>query len=36
VLATFKKPLQDKQIDLSKTYTTAFVDAAAKTLGAAN
>ncbi len=30
VLSTFKKNLQDKQIDLSKTYTTEFVDAAAK------
>ncbi|RUV37093.1 MAG: transporter substrate-binding domain-containing protein [Mesorhizobium sp.] len=28
VLSTFSKSLQGKQIDLSKTYTTAFVDAA--------
>ncbi|MEL4071871.1 ABC transporter substrate-binding protein [Ochrobactrum sp. GPK 3] len=35
VLATFKKPLQEKQIDLSKTYTTEFVDKANATLDAA-
>lgn len=33
VLSAFSKNVQGKQIDLSKTYTTAFVDAAAKTLG---
>ncbi|MFC3676034.1 ABC transporter substrate-binding protein [Ferrovibrio xuzhouensis] len=36
VLSSFKKTIQGKQIDLSKTYTTAFVDAAAKQIGAAN
>jgi len=35
VLATFKKPLQEKQIDLSKTFTTEFVDKANATLDAA-
>ena len=30
VLSTFKKAVQEKQIDLGKTYTTEFVDAAAK------
>ncbi len=30
VLSTFSKSLQGKQIDLSKTYTTEFVDAANK------
>jgi len=35
VLKTFKKELQDKEIDLSKTYTTAFVDVAAKQVGTA-
>lgn len=33
VLAAFSKNVQGKQIDLSKTYTTVFVDNAAKTLG---
>jgi NitT/TauT family transport system substrate-binding protein len=28
VLPTFDKTVQGKQIDLSKTYTTAFIDAA--------
>nr|WP_235813466.1 MULTISPECIES: ABC transporter substrate-binding protein [Brucella] len=35
VLATFKKPLQEKQVDLSKTFTTEFVDKANATLDAA-
>jgi len=35
VLSTFKKALQDKPVDLSKTYTTVFVDAAAKQITAA-
>ncbi|MFK0640647.1 MULTISPECIES: ABC transporter substrate-binding protein [unclassified Ochrobactrum] len=35
VLATFKKPLPEKQIDLSKTFTTEFVDKANATLDAA-
>lgn len=33
VLSAFSKNVQGKQIDLSKTYTTQFVDAAAKTVG---
>jgi NitT/TauT family transport system substrate-binding protein len=32
VQATFSKTVKGKQIDLSKTYTTAFVDAANKAL----
>ena len=35
VLATFKKPLQEKQVDLSKTFTTEFVDKANAALDAA-
>ena len=35
VLSTFSKNVEGKQIDLSKTYTTAYVDAAAKQLGSA-
>jgi NitT/TauT family transport system substrate-binding protein len=35
VLQAFSKNVQGKEIDLSKTYTTEFVDAAAKTLGSA-
>lgn len=35
VLATFKKPLQEKQIDLSRTFTTEFVDKANAALDAA-
>jgi NitT/TauT family transport system substrate-binding protein len=31
VLSTFKKELQGKQIDLTRTYTTQFVDQANKT-----
>lgn len=33
VLSTFSKSMKGKQIDLSKTFTTAFVDAANKKLG---
>ncbi len=33
VLQAFAKNVQGKQIDLSKTYTTSFVDNAAKALG---
>jgi NitT/TauT family transport system substrate-binding protein len=33
VLSAFSKNVQGKSIDLSKTYTTVFVDNAAKTLG---
>ncbi|MEP9367283.1 ABC transporter substrate-binding protein [Xanthobacter sp. VNH20] len=36
VLASFSKNVQGKQIDLSKTYTTEFVDAAVKSLGSSN
>lgn len=36
VLSTFSKNVQGRQIDLSKTYTSEFVDAAAKTLGTTN
>ncbi|MET1025814.1 MAG: ABC transporter substrate-binding protein, partial [Dongiaceae bacterium] len=35
VLSTFSKNVEGKQVDLSKTYTTAYVDAAAKQLGSA-
>jgi NitT/TauT family transport system substrate-binding protein len=35
VLSTFSKNVQGKQIDLSKTYTTEYVDAAAKVVGSA-
>ncbi len=33
VLEAFSKNVQGKAIDLSKTYTTTYVDNAAKTLG---
>ncbi len=36
VLSAFSKNVQGRQVDLSKTYTTEFVDAAAKTLGTTN
>jgi NitT/TauT family transport system substrate-binding protein len=35
VLSTFSKNVQGKQIDLSKTFTTEYVDAAAKVVGSA-
>lgn len=35
VLSSFSKNVQGKQIDLSKTYTTEYVDAAAKVVGSA-
>jgi NitT/TauT family transport system substrate-binding protein len=34
-LQSFSKNVKGKEIDLSKTYTTAFVDQAAKTIGSA-